>query len=113
MAVDKWAYFRQIGYEPTAAQMKYHLSAARFRCPCCGRRFGKSTMAGRDLQPKLLEPGKRFWIVGPDYSLGEKEFRVVWDDMIVKLGLGKDKRVKKAYNIRSGDMYIEFPWQTR
>jgi hypothetical protein len=113
VAVDKWKYFEQIGYTPTAAQMKYHSSTARFKMPCCGRRFGKSTMAGRDMQSKLLEPDRRFWIVGPDYSLGEKEFRVIWDDMIIKLGLGKDKRIKKAYNIRSGDMYIEFPWRTR
>jgi hypothetical protein len=111
--VDKDAYFKKIGYTPTSAQKLYHASDARFRMPCCGRRFGKSTMAGRDLQPKLFVPGRRFWIVGPDYSLGEKEFRVIWDDMIVRLQLGRDKRVKKAYNTRSGDMYIEFPWQTR
>src|SRR6266542_1190862 len=111
--IDRAAYFDLIGYKPHAGQWKYHNSKARFRCPCCGRRFGKSTMASRDLEPKLLQPKKRFWIVGPTYDLGEKEFRVIWDDMIVKLRLGRDKRVKKAYNRRSGDMYIEFPWQTR
>lgn len=46
-------------------------------------------------------------------TLGEKEFRVVWDDMIVRLGFGKDKRVKKAYNIKQGNMFIELPWNTR
>jgi hypothetical protein len=70
-------------------------------------------MSGKDIESKLLRPKKRFWIVGPTYDLGEKEFRVVWDDLIIGLGLGKDKRVKKAYNKRVGDMYIEFPWQTR
>lgn len=70
-------------------------------------------MAARDLEPKLFAPNQRFWAVGPTYDLGEKEFRVVWDDLIVKRALGKDKRVKKAYNKRSGEMYIEFPWQTR
>jgi hypothetical protein len=113
MGFDKLAYFAKIGYSPTPEQQLYHNSAARFRMPCCGRRFGKSTMAGRDLASKLFEPEKRFWIVGPDYSLGEKEFRVVWDDLIVKMGLGRDKRIKKSYNIRSGDMFIEFPWRTR
>jgi hypothetical protein len=112
--ISKSAYFNRIGYEPhSEAQWKYHKSKARFRLPCCGRRFGKSTMAGKDLQPKLLRPKAMYWIVGPTYDLGEKEFRVVWDDMIIRMGLGRDKRVKKAYNKRSGEMYIEFPWQTR
>jgi len=70
-------------------------------------------MAARDEEPRLFLPGRRTWIVGPTYDLGEKEFRVIWDDLIVSRGLGKDKRIKKAYNKRSGDMYIEFPWQTR
>src|SRR5690606_10440315 len=79
----------------------------------CGRRFGKSTMASRDLEPELFLPDRRFWIVGPNYDLGEKEFRVIWNDLIVGQALGRDKRVKKAYNKKQGDMYIEFPWRTR
>lgn len=109
----KRAWFKKIGYEPHPPQWLYHDSKARFRVPVCGRRFGKSSMAGRDLEPKLLKPKSRYWIVGPTYDLGEKEFRVVWDDLIIGLQLGRDKRVKKAYNKRVGDMYIEFPWQTR
>lgn len=70
-------------------------------------------MAGRDIEPQLFEPNKRFWIVGPTYDLGEKEFRVIWDDLMIFMGLGKDKRIKKAYNKRQGEMFIEFPWQTR
>jgi hypothetical protein len=104
--------FDKIGYKPLPKQRLFHDSTARFRVPVCGRRFGKSTMAGRDLEPKLFEKDKRFWIVGPTYDLGEKEFRVIWDDLIVKLGLGRDKRIRKAYNKRSGEMYISFPWNT-
>lgn len=111
--VDKATYFKTIGYTPHPRQWLYHNSTARFRTPVCGRRFGKSTMAGRDAEPELLEEKRRIWIVGPTYDLGEKEFRVIWDDMIVKLGFGRHKRVKKAYNKKQGDMYIEFPWQTR
>jgi hypothetical protein len=111
--VAKSDFFATVGYKPHEQQWLYHNSAARFRVPTCGRRFGKSTMAGRDLEPKLFEPKKRFWIVGPTYDLGEKEFRVIWDDLIVGQQLGRDKRVKKSYNKRSGEMYIEFPWQTR
>jgi len=114
MAVlDKRTFFKTVGYEPHPKQWLYHDSAARFRLPNCGRRFGKSTMAGRDLEPKLFEPNKMFWIVGPTYDLGEKEFRVVWNDLIVNMKLGRDKRVKRAYNKKQGNMWIEFPWQTR
>jgi hypothetical protein len=70
-------------------------------------------MAGTDLEPKLFIPKTRYWIVGPTYDLGEKEFRVIWDHLIVQMMFGKDKRVKKAYNKRSGDMYIEMPWGSR
>jgi len=111
--ITQEAFFASIGYEPHAEQVRFHRSKARFRLPVCGRRFGKSTMAGRDLEPKLFQPKKRFWIVGPTYDLAEKEFRVVWDDLIVGKALGRDKRVKKAYSKRVGDMYIEFPWGTR
>lgn len=110
--MDKNAFFSTIGYKPHARQWLYHNSSARFRLANCGRRFGKSTMAARDLEPRLFSPNKRFWIVGPTYDLGEKEFRVIWDDLIVKKQLGRDKRVKKSYNKRSGNMFISFPWQT-
>jgi hypothetical protein len=111
--MDKWAWFKTIGYVPHPRQMLYHQSDARFRFANCGRRFGKSTMAGKDLQPQLFAPRKIFWIVGPTYDLGEKEFRVVWDDLIVRQQLGRDKRVRKAYNKKQGHMFIEFPWGTR
>jgi hypothetical protein len=112
--VDKRAFFQKIGYEPhSPGQWEYHTSGARFKVPCCGRRYGKSTMAARDAEPELLVPNRRFWIVGPTYDLGEKEFRVIWNDLIIQQKLGLDKRVKKAYNKKQGEMYIEFPWQTR
>src|SRR5262245_687409 len=111
--VDKAAYFAKIGYKPHDKQWLYHRSNRRFRVACCGRRFGKSTMAARDLEPELLWSDRRYWIVGPTYDLAEKEFRVIWMYMIVGLRMGRDKRVKKAFNKRSGEMYIEFPWHTR
>ena len=112
---EKETWFKTIGYEPHGRQWLYHKSTARFRAPICGRRFGKSLMSGRDAEPKLLDPRNpvRIWIIGPTYDLGEKEFRVIWDDLIRRKGLGRDKRVKKAYNKQQGNMYIEFPWQTR
>jgi hypothetical protein len=113
LSLPRAAFFEQIGYKPHKQQLLYHNSPARFRLPNCGRRFGKSTMAGRDLEPKLFTPNKLFWIVGPTYDLGEKEFRVIWDDLIVKMQLGKDKRIKRSYNKKQGNMFIQFPWNTR
>lgn len=112
-AIDKQLFFKKINYKPHRKQVLFHQSDARFRIPCCGRRFGKSVMAARDEEPGLMVPNRRGWIVGPTYDLGEKEFRVMWDDLIIGRGLGRDKRIKKAYSKRSGEMYIEFPWQNR
>lgn len=111
--VDSEKYFEQIDYVPHPKQWLFHRSPARFRAPVCGRRFGKSTMAARDEEPRLLIPDRRVWIVGPTYDLAEKEFRVLWDDMMIRLELGKNKQVKRANNKRAGEMFIEFPWKTR
>lgn len=114
MAVDKRKVFTALNYKPHSRQWLFHDSPARFRTPVCGRRYGKSTMSGMDAVPEMLNGWQtRGWICGPTYDLGEKEFRVMWDALIRKAGLGKDKRVKKAYNKKSGDMYIELPWQAR
>lgn len=113
LRIDKGRFFESVGYVPHAEQEKFHASPARFRVAVCGRRFGKSTMAARDLEPYLFLPKKRFWIVGPTYDLAEKEFRVIWDDLIIGKQFGRDKRIKKAYNKKQGDMYIQFPWGTR
>ena len=104
----KQAYFKVIGYDPHPAQLLYHNSQSRFRLANCGRRFGKTTMAAKDIQPKLLQGDKLYWIVGPTYDLAEKEFRVIWNDMIIKQKLGENANVRKNYNKRQGDMYIHF-----
>jgi hypothetical protein len=109
----KKAFWAKVGYEPHGKQWLFHNSQARFRVACCGRRFGKSTMSAMEEAPGMMLPDKRGWIVGPTYDLAEKEFRVIWNTYILKLGFGRNKRVKKAYNKKQGDMYIEFPWQTR
>jgi hypothetical protein len=108
------AYAKTVGYRPHAEQANYHRSKARFKVPVCGRRFGKSTMAARDLGPKLIDrSGGYYWIVGPTYDLAEKEFRILWNDLMVGRKLLEDKRVKRAYNKKQGEMFIEFPWGTR
>jgi len=111
--IDKAGFFKKIGYAPHPRQWLYHNSPARFRLPNCGRRFGKSTMAGRDLEPRLIIPNRTYWIVGPTYDLGEKEFRVIWNDLIVGQRWGLEKDIKRAYNKKQGNMFIQFPWNTR
>lgn len=112
MSLDR-TLWNKIGYKPHPEQLKFHQSKARFKVPVCGRRFGKSTMAAYELCPQLLAPRRQFWIVGPTYDLAEKEFRIVWDTFMIKQKLVHDKRVKRAYNKKQGNMFIEFPWGTR
>ncbi len=111
--MDKDALFQTLGYNPHAKQQLFHSSHARFRVVVAGRRSGKSLMTARECAPKLFQPNTRGWIVGPTYSLGEKEFRVLWDDLIVGQGLGKHKKVLKGYSTKQGNMYIELPWRSR
>lgn len=105
----KWV-FKQVGYTPhSAKQQAIHDSNARFKILCCGRRWGKTTFGGEELTVVSLDmqqPGY-YWIVGPNYVQGEKEFRVLHDNLINKLGLGR--KIKKQYNILQGNMRIEMP----
>lgn len=110
------ALFSQIDYEPHAVQWQIHRAMLknRFCVVCAGRRTGKSTLGGNAIVPyaykallqsaRLSKNGRRseFWIVGPEYSDGEKEFRVLWN-AIDKLGMTLDK--PGSYNnVDSGQM---------
>lgn len=104
--IDKWKLFEMLGYTPhSEAQKDAHNATERFRIACCGRRWGKSTWAGHEMTYKMFVPNSVNWIVGPDYSLGEKEFRVVFNDF-KKLGLLNS--CKKSYNVKQGNMRLEF-----
>jgi hypothetical protein len=113
LLIDRAKYFEKIGYSPHTQQWRYHNNTARFRVAACGRRFGKTTMVARDMEMRLFKPDTLHWIVGREYDEGEKEFRYIWNDLIVGQKLGQDKRVKKSYNTRQGEMYIQMPWGTR
>lgn len=98
--------FERLGYTPHSdLQWAVHNHRARFRIPCCGRRWGKTTFAGNELTAYAFTPESRYWIVGPSYRLGEKEFRVVHNNLIRKLKLGGQAKV--SYNVKQGDMRIE------
>jgi len=92
-AFNKEALWKPIKYRPHKGQRMIHRSASRHRVSACGRRFGKSTIGGHELVAEALvtytmlnelrDASKRreFWIVGPEYSDSEKEFRVVYNDL--------------------------------
>lgn len=92
MVIDVEETWRQLDYRPHSAQKKVHASTARHRVNAAGRRTGKSTGAGKELMVGALEAyanrstleelGIRHeeWIVGPNYTDSEKEFRVFYND---------------------------------
>lgn len=91
--VSQPAVFRGIGYAPHVGQRQILASNSRFNVASCGRRFGKSENGGHKLTVRSYEAyfrrreyeerGKRmeYWIVGPNYTDAEKEFRVLYNDL--------------------------------
>lgn len=92
--LDKWAIFDhpKVNWQPHRGQLIVAESPARHKVLAAGRRFGKSFGGATDkllpeifytkpLATTLLSQGKKriFWIVGPNYSDSEKEFRVIWN----------------------------------
>lgn len=116
--LDVAKVFERVNYEPHEPQRRIHkaMREHRFCVVCAGRRTGKSTAGGHCLichayeayfRKDTLDPhGERmeYWIVGPEYSDAEKEFRVLWND-IKKLGMPLDK--PGSYNdVKSGSMDV-------
>jgi hypothetical protein len=116
--LDVAKVFDKVGYQPHEVQQRIHRAAieSRFRVVCAGRRTGKSFSGGHELTPKafeafakrdLLDPhGKRmeYWIVGPEYTDAEKEFRALYND-IKKLGMPMDKP-GTYYDVNGGNMHL-------
>jgi len=102
------ALYAKVGFKPhSVGQRSYLNSKVRFNVPCCGRRYGKSQAAGHRMTYKSFIPDSINWIVGTTYRIGEKEFRVVWDDYN-KLDILR--YCKKSYSVHQGDMSIKTPW---
>jgi hypothetical protein len=99
---SKARLWEDLSYRPNAAQVALHASGARHRVNVAGRRTGKSVGGGREIMPQairarhlaptLAELGIRMegWIVGPNYTDSEKEFRVFFNDC-KRLGIPFDK----------------------
>ena len=111
-----WKVWRSCKYMPHSEQAKVLVSPARHKVVAGGRRVGKSEIGAAELDaevlvtklmlPQLEDLGKRneFWIVGPNYTDSEKEFRKHWD-AIKRWGIEMDKP-GSYYDAHSGDMQL-------
>lgn len=113
-AFAKEPVFEQFGYEPHPKQRIIHSNGCRHRVAACGRRFGKSVIGGNELSVEALythailstldDKRREFWIVGPEYSDSEKEFRVLYNTL-KKLEVPFD-RPGTYNNPETGDMVV-------
>lgn len=106
-------YFHQTDYYPHPGQQKVHYSSYRHRVLSNGRRWGKTLLGGKEVEPtafcvnRLGQP-QRGWIIGPNYMDCEKEFRIVYDTF-KKLGIDQVSS-KFLKNVENGSMHIVTNW---
>jgi hypothetical protein len=62
----------------STAQKAIAESESRFRVAICGRRFGKTYLAMRELARFARNPGRRCWFIAPTRSQGKG---IVWDQL--------------------------------
>ncbi|QDP49201.1 MAG: putative terminase large subunit [Prokaryotic dsDNA virus sp.] len=100
---EKW--FKFTDYKPHKGQERLHFPPGdpRFIVAVCGRRWGKSFGAAKEIELVITQPKKRAWVVAPTYQTAEKVFREVWNVMINE----KQMPTRRA---SYRDMYIEFEW---
>ena len=101
----KKRYFRFTKYFPHGGQERLHFpeKEARFTVAVCGRRWGKSVAAAKEIEATITQPNKRAWVVAPTYDLAEKVFREVWHELITNQGIPTRRA---SYR----DMFIETEW---
>lgn len=116
-ALSKTRLFHDVfKYYPHAGQRDLHQNPTRFKVVRCGRRWGKTMFGGHEMAVKPLVPSpflKRRgiiapsmgWVVGPNYTDTEKEFRIIYDDLR-KLGLDRSS-IRFVNNAASGDMHLK------
>lgn len=119
--LTKAKLWEQLRYRPNPAQKAVHGSPARHRVNVAGRRTGKSYAGGYEIVPMALEArllapmledmGVRYegWIVGPNYTDSEKEFRVFYN-ACKRMEIPFDK--PGTYYNPKGDMVVSL-WDGR
>lgn len=112
--LSKEKYFERTGYLPHEGQRQIHYTSSRFRVISNGRRWGKTFLGGKEVEPCAFSMSsvtgnvQNGWIVGPQYLDAEKEFRIVYDNFR-KLGIDKES-IKFVNNPDSGSMHIKTNW---
>lgn len=108
-------YFEETGYIPHEGQAQIHYSTARFRVVSNGRRWGKTILGAKEVEPCAFVASRHItggpqlgWIVGPQYTDAEKEFRIVYDSFKA-LGIDRDA-IKFQNNADNGSMHIRTSW---
>lgn len=108
-------YFQETGYSPHAGQSEIHRSSHRFRVVSNGRRWGKTILGAKEVEPCAFVASRHItggpqlgWIVGPQYSDAEKEFKLVYDQFR-RLGIDKGA-LKFVNNPDNGSMHIKTSW---
>ena len=91
------------------AHLEIITDPARFKVLACGRRFGKSLIVSLVALAALFQTKRRIWVVAPDYSLGEKVFRELYNLLVNQLGIIIPGKRGKARS-QKGDYYLETPW---
>ena len=99
----KKEWYSRIGYNPHPGQSRLHFADWRFAVGVCGRRWGKSLGAAREIERVAIQPKTRSWIVAPTYDLTDKVFREVWQSMCVRSGMPIKRKSER-------ERYIEFDW---
>ena len=114
--LSKTALFNELwNYYPHQGQRDLHQHTGRFKVVRCGRRWGKTMFGGHEMATRALIPSPFLlrqgitqpsigWVVGPNYTDTEKEFRIIFDDLR-KLGLDKSA-MRFVNNSASGDMHL-------
>jgi hypothetical protein len=112
---SKPAYYAETGYVPHEGQRLIHNDNHRFRVISNGRRYGKTILGSKEVEPCAFVESRHIsggpqlgWIVGPQYTDAEKEFKLVYDQFR-KLGIDKDA-IKWQNNADSGSLHIKTSW---
>lgn len=113
-ALTKSGYFDAVDYAPHAGQREVHFTRSRFKVLRCGRRWGKTYTGAHEAEPNVLVPCPMTgepqigWVVGPNYTDAEKEFRIIYDTMR-RIGVDRDA-IRFVNNSDSGAMHIKTSW---
>ena len=113
LVFKKDTYFEKTEYYPHMGQREVHFDNTRHRALSNGRRWGKTLLGGKEAEcmafvKNFLGEPMQGWIIGPEYSDCEKEFRVLYNTF-KKLGIDTVSP-KFLNNVESGSMHIKTAW---